>query len=86
MNFEGALIREQNTTFAVVIVKSHVIQSDSTARDAIAAFAPAFPGVPVVLMAQNSRGVPTYYGRPDIARFMASVPIQAVPWKRYTIS
>ncbi len=86
MTFEGALIREQNITFAVVIVKQHIIQSDSTARDAIAAFAPAFPGVPVVLMAQDSRGVPTYYGRRDIAQFMAKVPMHAVPWKRFTLS
>lgn len=86
MTFEGALIREQNVTFAVVIVKRHVVQSDSAARDAIVTFASAFPGVPVVLMARDSRGVPTYYGRRDIARFMASVPVHAVPWKRFTIS
>ena len=42
--------------------------------------------VPVVLMAQDSRGRATYYGRPDIAKFMASVPLHAIPWREYTIN
>ena len=48
--------------------------------------APIFGGVPVVLMAQDNRGRPTYYGRPDISRFMASVPLRAIPWREYTIN
>jgi hypothetical protein len=85
MTFEGAVIKEQGVTFAVVIVKQHVVQNSFTANETIAAFQPAFPGLPVVLMAQDSRGVPTYFGRQDIARFMAKVPLQAVPWRRYTV-
>jgi hypothetical protein len=41
--------------------------------------------VPVVLMAQDYHGTPTYYGRQDIARFMADVPLEAIPWKEYTV-
>ncbi len=52
---------------------------------AIQSFQPVFPGIPIVLMAQDWRGIPTYCGRQDIARFMASVPLRAVPWRRYTI-
>lgn len=85
MRIQGAIIREQGQTFAVVVVKSHVVQSRSSAADAIRCFAPAF-GVPIVLMAQDSRGRPTFYGRPDIARFMASVPLHAVPWREYTLN
>lgn len=85
MQVEGAVIREQGQTFAVVIVKSHVVQNGGMAADAIRNFTPVF-GVPVVLMAQNSRGIPTYYGRKDIARFMSSVPLSAIPWKKYTIN
>jgi hypothetical protein len=86
MTFEGAVVREQGVTFAVVIVKSHVVQNRSEASRAISSFQPCFPGIPVVLMAQDSRGVPTYYGRPDIARFLASVPLGAIPWKRYSVN
>ncbi len=87
MTFDGALIREQGVTFAVVVVKQHVIQNRFEAQRAIAAFgAQAFPGVPVVLMAQDGRGTPTYYGRTDLVQYMASVPPSAVPWMRYTLS
>lgn len=86
MTFQGAVIREQGVTFGVVIVQPHVIQNRIEGDRLRLAFAQVFGGIPVVLMAQDSRGVPTYYGRDDIARFMASVPMAAVPWKEYTIS
>lgn len=85
MTFQGAVIREQGVTFAVVIVKKYVIDNSSEAGQAIAAFQPVFPGLPVVLMAQDARGTPTYYGRQDIARFLSGVPLSAVPWKQYAV-
>lgn len=85
MTFDGAVIREQGVTFALVVVKSHIVQNRIEAGETISAFQPYFPGMPVVLVGQDSRGVPTYFGRPDIARFMASVPMSAVPWKTYTV-
>lgn len=85
MTLEGALIREQGVDFAVVIVKQHVLTASTTAEDTIRAFTPVFGGVPVLLMAQDGRGRPTYYGRKDIVRFMAGVPLSAVRWKRFTI-
>lgn len=85
MTFDGAVIREQGVTFALVVVKSHVVQNRFEAGKAISAFQPHFPVMPVVLVGQDNRGTPTYFGRPDIARFMASVPMNAVPWKTYTV-
>lgn len=85
MTFDGAVIREQGVTFALVVVKHHVVQSRFEVARAISSFQSCFPGVPIVLVGQDSRGTPTYFGRPDIARFMASVPMSAVPWKTYTI-
>ncbi|TPE60544.1 hypothetical protein FJQ54_11135 [Sandaracinobacter neustonicus] len=85
MRVQGAVIREQGQTFAVVIVKPHVVRNSSLAADTILNFAPAF-GVPVVLMAQDRWGRPTYYGRHDIARFMSSVPLRAIAWQEYTIN
>ena len=84
MSFEAALVREQGATFAVCVVKPHVVNSDSSRREAIASFSPKFPGVPIVLMAQDGRGRPTYWGRPDIVRFLANVPFQRLPWKRWS--
>lgn len=83
MNFQGALVTEQGVTFAIVIVKPHVIQNSFTARETLRGFAPRFPGVPVVLMAQDYRGVPTYYGRKDIVNFLANVPMECIPWREY---
>lgn len=86
MRVQGAVIREQGQIFAVVIVKPHVVQNRAEAAGAISSFMPIFGGVPVVLMAQDSRGRATYYGRRDISQFMASVPLRAIPWREYSIS
>ena len=84
MKFQGAVIKEQGVTFAIVIVKKSVIDNPSEAMKTIQSLQPLFPGIPVILMAQDARGVPTYYGKQDIARFMARIPLQAIPWKEYT--
>jgi hypothetical protein len=86
MTVEGAVIREQGQSFAVVIVKRHVVDSASTSSQTIREFMPLFPGMPVVLAAQDARGLFTFYGRRDIAKFLASLHSSQIPWKRYTFS
>ncbi len=86
MRFQGAVIKEQGVTFGVLIVKQHIL-NDLTRRDALVLEGSRlFGGIPTVLMAQDFNGTPTYYGRSDISRFMASVPLEAVRWKEYTVS
>lgn len=86
MKFQGALIKEQGVTFAIVIVKKHVLDNLNAAQRTIQTFAPVFSGFPVVLMAQDLQGRPSYYGRRDIAKFMANVPLSAIPWREYTLN
>lgn len=86
MKFQGALIKEQGVTFAVVVVRKYILDSRSESDQAIVAFRPIFPGVPIVLMAQDSRGVPSYYGRDDISRFLAGVDFARIPWKEFTVN
>jgi hypothetical protein len=86
MTFQGAVIKEQGVTFAIVIVKASVISNQIEANKTIMGFQQYFPGLPVILMAQDHDGVPTYYGRKDISKFLASVPIQAIPWKEYSVT
>jgi len=87
LNFEGAVIKEQGITFAVVIVKEYIIDNRLEADKMIQSFRnQIFRGLPVVLMAQNSRGVPRYYGRKDIVNFLTHIHPSRIPWKRYTIS
>jgi hypothetical protein len=86
MRFQGALVKEQGVEFAIVIVMRHVIDNPAERQSTRGGFGAVFPGVPVVLMAQDSRGTPTYWGRSDIVRFLANVPIEAVPWKEYRLN
>jgi hypothetical protein len=83
MQFEGALIKQQGVTFAVVSVKKNVVDNPSEAERAIRAFSPAFPGVPVVVAGLDSWGGVKYYGRRDLVNFLANVPVHCIPWKRY---
>jgi hypothetical protein len=85
MNFDGALIREQGVEFAVIIVKKYVIDNRLEANKTIQMFQSIFTGIPIILMAQDFRGIPSYYGRDDIVKFLASIPIETIPWKKYTI-
>ena len=84
MTFQGSLIKEQGIEFAVVIVKSHVLSSPSIREEAREDFSHFFPRVPVILMAQNSRGIPKYHGRTDIVKFLATIDFRRIPWKQYT--
>ena len=85
MTFDGAVIKEQGVTFAIVVVKPYVLNTNSSCEDARAGFAQYFPGMPIILMAQDSRGIPKYQGRKDIVKFLANVHPSRIPWKRYTV-
>lgn len=85
MQLEGAIIKEQGQNFAIVIVKSHVLNS-SERDNAIKQFSIYFPGMPIILMAQNSKGIPTYYGRKDIVDFLSKLHLSQIPWKKFTFN
>lgn len=85
MTFEGALITKQETTFAVVIVEESILDSNEI-ENVRESYSPFFPGVPIILMAQNSRGTPIYHGREDIVEFLAGINHLRLPWEEYTIS
>lgn len=83
MRIDAALVREQGVTFAVVLVKESANQPG--AREQVATGARRlFPGVPVVLASVSAAGRVKYWGRPDLSRFCASLPFQALPWATYT--
>lgn len=86
MQIDGAVIKEQGVTFAIVIVKSWVLQNSFEADKARRSFSPIFPGVPLILMAQDLNGIPTYQGRKDIVNFLSHIDPSRIPWKRYTVA
>ena len=86
MKFQGALVKEQGVTFGIVVVKPFVLNNPSEA-DSMRTFGTRIFGArPIVLMAQDTRGVPTYSGRRDIVNFLARIPVQAIPWREYTLN
>jgi len=87
MRFQGAVIEGQGVTFAIVVVKAHVLNNHAEANQLITSFQrDIFGPIPVVLMAQDFQGTPTYYGRRDIAEFLSNVPLHSIPWQEYTLS
>ncbi len=86
MTFEGAIIKEQGVTFAIIVVKKYAISSDSERKAAIETFSSIFPDMPIILMAQDSKGIPTYYGRKDIVNFLSKISVSRIPWKKFTIN
>ncbi|AFY61070.1 hypothetical protein [Synechococcus sp. PCC 6312] len=88
MQIDGAIVKEQGVTFAIVIVKPHAIQTQSSANDmrqSLSGIAD-FQGLPMILASQDTHGRFTYQGRHDIVDFLASIDASRIPWKRYTIS
>ncbi len=82
----GSIIKEQGVTFAVVLVKKHVIDNRIEADRLIQGLRmQIFQGIPVVLMNRDSGRTQTY-GRNDIARFLANIDPGRIPWKKYRIN
>ncbi|RTQ52310.1 hypothetical protein EJV47_04615 [Hymenobacter gummosus] len=86
MKFTGAQVREQGQSFAIVLITSQAASTLHGRQEAVQAFSRYFPGLPLVLACQDSRGRFTYYGRQDIANFLASIDPRRIPWKEYTVS
>jgi hypothetical protein len=86
IKIQGAVIKEQGVTFAVVVVKDSVLSSHGESGKAQLSFSHLFPRMPIILMAQDSKGIPTYWGRRDIVKFLANVHPSRIPWKEYTFS
>lgn len=84
MKITAAVVREQQTTFAVV-VKPTAMQPhsrDQTQRQ----LQTLFPGLTLVLMSQDQAGTPTYWGRSDIIRFLATIDLARLPWREHRVS
>lgn len=84
MRIQAALLKEQGVKFGVVVVRRTAMNSDR--QNAFHAAQGMFPGVPVVIMSQKVDGTPEYYGRHDLVRFLASVPLTSIPWREYAVA
>ena len=85
MKIHGAVIIEQGVTFAIVVVKQSVTNYTSRiirTRQQLQYF---FPNMPIILMSQDKKGTPHFYGRRDIVEFLKSIRLDQIPWKEYHI-
>lgn len=83
MKIVGSIVEEQGITFAIVLVKQWAEQTDAEAAKTREAFQAYFPGLPLILASQDSRGVFEYQGRKDIVGFLAGIDPSRIPWKDY---
>lgn len=86
IKFDGAVVREQGVTFAIAAVQRAVLDSPRRRQEVQDEATRLFDGLPTVLMAQTSQGRARYFGRDDLVRFLARVPLDAIPWRTYTVS
>jgi len=80
----GAVIREQGVTFAVALVKNHVVNSQQESSKVIGSVSNLL-GCPLVVLIGESnnklRG-----NRTDLVNFVSSISLSRIPWKEYTFS
>ncbi len=84
MRIQGAVIREQGVTFAIAVVKPHILNNNRQAEDMILSLQAVFGYMPIILMAESC-GRPRYYGRKDIVQFLSHIHPAAIPWQEYII-
>ena len=86
VTFQASKIKEGRVSFAIAIVHPNVLSDEAAPDEMIAEYqGTVFRGIPVVLMARDARGIPTYYGRADIVRSLARVDLGKIPWMEYTV-
>ena len=86
MKFHGALVKAQGIIFGIIIVKPWVLNNGASSNKCRTFGRKVFGPIPLILMAPDSHGVPTYSGRRDIVRFLVRLPIQAIPWRECTLN
>lgn len=67
-SFDGAVVNEQGVTFGIAVVRSSTLSNPQARDQAVLEFSEVFGGIPTVLMAQDSRGVPSRSGAWRAAR------------------
>ena len=83
MNMIGSIIQEQGITFVIILVHHLEANTDADAARTRAKWQPYFENLPVILAYKDSKGELVYQGRPDIARFLAGIAPDRIPWAEY---
>ena len=81
MRIEAALTREGAAEFVVLAVKAGVITNPSQ-REQLLAFGEDYFGRRTALLGEDGRT----WGPPDIVSWLEAVPVEALPWREYTVN
>ena len=84
MKFHAAVIKEKGVSLAVVSVAPHLLRSMPDATKIQIAFAPVFPGLPIVLVSQDATGFPIFHGRKDLVAVLSDIPLHSIEWREYS--
>lgn len=90
MQFKGAVILAKGLEVGIVVVDPHVL-NDKTQYDEVSVGATKALGQgpfgwrPIVLMALDDEGEPTYMGSKDIIDLLSDLDFERYPWETYEI-
>jgi hypothetical protein len=79
--FTGAYLPVCGIEALIVVVRPWILSDVHEANLYVVAFQYRF-GRAIILMAQNERGVPTYYGPAAVVQTIAALPFEIIPWQR----
>ena len=80
---QAAVVREQNVTFAVALMKDHVLNNPSVADEQIRAVASMLGCSIVVLMGERNRKLRG--NRRDVVNFVSRIDPGRLPWRKYSV-
>ncbi|GKS62564.1 MAG: hypothetical protein AB7U98_11770 [Candidatus Nitrosocosmicus sp.] len=85
MNFDAAFVKENGVEIGIFATTMDVINDKMQAENLITYCEERIlAGYQVVLMAQDSQGVPHYYGRQDLTRILEATNFSKIHFRRYT--
>ncbi len=82
LTFTGALLTVGALELLIVVVPPAVLADSDESRLTVVAYHARF-GTPVVLMAQDTRGAPRYFGPDRITPLVAATPFELIPWRQF---
>lgn len=86
IKLQGTVLHNGLTNVAVVVVQKYVIDNSFEANKTTTFLQELFPEMPIVLLAQDYRGVPVYYGRMDLVNWLSNIPPENLKWYEYTFA
>ncbi len=83
--FDGAIVKEQGITFAIIVVAPSVLKCFSRYKENVRkSYSRFFPNTHIILMSQDNKGVPTYQGNRNIIKFLLTLDPKRIHWQTFS--